>query len=97
MLWFSVAHAVGARWYASCPDGGGELGAIGARLGSLRASTTPKEDETMDLLWALAVVFVVLWGFGFFAFHVTSGLIHLLLVVALVAVVFRLVTGRRLA
>jgi hypothetical protein len=51
----------------------------------------------MDLLWALAVVFVVLWGFGFFAFHVTGGLIHLLLVVALVAVVFRLVTGRRVA
>jgi hypothetical protein len=51
----------------------------------------------MDLLWALAVVFVVLWGVGFFAFHVTGGLIHLLLVVALVAVVFRLVTGRRLA
>ena len=56
-----------------------------------------KEDETMNLLWALAVVFIVLWAFGFFAFHVTNGLIHLLLVVALVAIVFRLVSGRRLA
>jgi Family of unknown function (DUF5670) len=97
MLWFSGGRVVGARWYASCVDGGGELGAIGARPGSLRAPKTPKEDEIMDLLWVVAVVFVVLWGFGFFAFHVTSGLIHLLLVVALVAVVFRLVTGRRLA
>ncbi len=51
----------------------------------------------MDLLWALAFVFIVLWMLGFFAFHVTSGLIHLLLVIAVVAVVFRLVTGRRLA
>jgi hypothetical protein len=50
----------------------------------------------MDLLWALAVVFFVLWALGFLAFHVTNGFIHLLLVVALVAVVFRLVSGRRL-
>lgn len=49
----------------------------------------------MDLLWALAFVFIVLWMLGFFAFHVTSGLIHLLLVIAVIAVVFRLVTGRR--
>jgi hypothetical protein len=51
----------------------------------------------MDLLWALAFVFIVLWALGFFAFHVTSGLIHLLLVIAVIAVIFRLVTGRRLA
>jgi hypothetical protein len=51
----------------------------------------------MDLLWALAVVFVVLWMLGFFAFHVASGFIHILLVLAVVAVVFRLVSGRRLA
>ena len=51
----------------------------------------------MDLLWALAVIFIVLWGLGFFAFHVANGLIHVLLVLALVAIVFRLVTGRRLA
>jgi hypothetical protein len=51
----------------------------------------------MDLLWALAFVFVVLWMLGFFAFHVTTGFIHVLLVVAAVAVVYRLVSGRRLA
>jgi hypothetical protein len=51
----------------------------------------------MDLLWAVAVLFVVLWALGFVAFHVTSGLIHLLLVLAVVAVVFRLVTGRPVA
>ena len=48
----------------------------------------------MNLLWAVAVVFVVLWMVGFLAFHVTSGLIHVLLVFAVVAVVFRLVSGR---
>jgi hypothetical protein len=51
----------------------------------------------MNLLWAVAVVFLILWVLGFFAFHVTSGLIHLLLLVALVTVVFQLVAGRRTA
>jgi hypothetical protein len=54
-----------------------------------------KEDETMNLLWALAVVFVVMWALGFAAFHVTTGLIHVLLVLAVVAVAFRLLMGRR--
>ncbi len=47
------------------------------------------------MLWTLAVVFLVLWGLGFLAFHVTSGFIHLLLMIAVVAVVFQLVSGRR--
>jgi hypothetical protein len=47
------------------------------------------------MLWTLAVVLIVLWALGFLAFHVTSGLIHLLLVIALIVVVYRLVTGRR--
>jgi hypothetical protein len=51
----------------------------------------------MNFLWALAVVFVVLWMLGFLAFHVTSGFIHLLLVLAVIVVVFRLVSGRQIA
>jgi hypothetical protein len=51
----------------------------------------------MNLLWAVAFVFVVLWMVGFLAFHVTTGLIHVLLALALVTVVFRLVSGRRIA
>jgi hypothetical protein len=47
------------------------------------------------MLWTLAVVLVILWALGFLAFHVTSGLIHLLLVIALIVIVYRLVTGRR--
>ena len=47
------------------------------------------------MLYTLAVILVVLWFLGFVAFHVTSGLIHLLLVIALIVVVVRLITGRR--
>jgi hypothetical protein len=51
----------------------------------------------MDLLWGLAVVLVIMWMLGFTVFHVAGGLIHLLLVVALIVVVVRLVSGRRVA
>ena len=51
----------------------------------------------MNFLWAIAVVFFVLWVLGFAAFHVTSGLIHVLLILALVAIAVRLFSGRRTA
>jgi hypothetical protein len=47
------------------------------------------------MLMTLAIVLLVLWALGFLAFNVSSGLIHLLLVVALVVFVVRLVQGRR--
>lgn len=47
------------------------------------------------MLFSIAAILVVLWVLGFFAFHVAGGLIHLLLVVAVVVVIFQLVSGRR--
>jgi uncharacterized protein DUF5670 len=47
------------------------------------------------MLLTLAIVLIILWALGFLAFHVTSGLIHILLVIALIVIVARLVTGRR--
>lgn len=41
----------------------------------------------------LAVIFVVLWALGWFAFHAAGGLIHLLLIVALISVVVHFVLG----
>ncbi|MDB5686340.1 MAG: family rane protein [Rhizorhabdus sp.] len=43
----------------------------------------------------IAAILVVLWLAGFLAFHVAGGLIHLLLVLAVIAIVVHLVTGRR--
>ena len=51
--------------------------------------------EEILMLWTLAVILLVLWALGFVAFHVGGGLIHLLLVIALIVIVYRLVTGRR--
>jgi hypothetical protein len=47
------------------------------------------------MLWTIAVVLFVLWILGFGVFHVAGGLIHLLLVVALIVIVFNLISGRR--
>jgi hypothetical protein len=47
------------------------------------------------MLYTVAVILFVLWILGFLAFHIGGGLIHILLVVAVVVVVYQLVTGRR--
>ena len=47
------------------------------------------------MLWTIAIILIIMWAAGFLAFHVAGGLIHLLLVVALVLAVFRLISGRR--
>jgi len=43
----------------------------------------------------LAVVLVVVWALGWFAFHAAGGLIHLLVIVALISVVVHFVRGTR--
>ncbi len=46
------------------------------------------------MLWTIFVVLLVLWLLGF-SLHIAGGLIHLLLVVALVVLVINLISGRR--
>lgn len=45
------------------------------------------------MLWTIAVILVILWILGF-SLHVAGGLIHILLVVAVIVIVVKLVTGR---
>lgn len=46
------------------------------------------------MLWTILVILVVLWLVGLLA-HVGGGLIHILLVLAVIVLVINLVTGRR--
>jgi hypothetical protein len=48
------------------------------------------------MLWTIFVVLLILWLLGF-SLHVAGGLIHLLLVVALVILAINLLSGRRVA
>ena len=47
-----------------------------------------------NLLYVIAVVLIILWAIGFVAFN-SSQVIHLLLVIAIIAVLFRVIQGRR--
>jgi hypothetical protein len=47
------------------------------------------------MLWTIAVILLVLWLLGFFAFHVAGGLIHVLLVIAVIVVLLRVIQGRK--
>jgi hypothetical protein len=46
------------------------------------------------MLGIIAAVLIVLWLLGFFAFHVTSGFIHIVLVVGLILLILDFVRGR---
>jgi Family of unknown function (DUF5670) len=47
------------------------------------------------MLWTLAVLMVVLWGVGLVTSYTLGGFIHILLLLAVVAVAIRLIQGRR--
>jgi hypothetical protein len=46
------------------------------------------------MLWTIFVVLVVLWLLGF-SLHVGGGLIHILIVIAVIVLIFNLISGRR--
>lgn len=48
------------------------------------------------MLEALIVILVIGWLLGLFAFHVSSGLLHLLLVIAVIVLIIRLLQGRKI-
>jgi hypothetical protein len=47
------------------------------------------------MLWTICVILLVMWALGMATSYTAGGLIHLLLVIALIVVVFRLIQGRR--
>jgi hypothetical protein len=46
-----------------------------------------------NLLYIIAVILIVFWAIGFFAYS-AGGLIHILLVIALIAILLRVIRGR---
>lgn len=72
---------------------------IGKRAGyvfSLFVSDRPEEERRINRMFAIiAVILVLLWLGGFFAFHLAGGLIHILLVVAVIMIILHFVRGGR--
>jgi tryptophan-rich sensory protein len=48
-----------------------------------------------NLLYILAVILVIAWAIGFLGLH-AGGLVHILLVIAIIAVLVRVIQGRRI-
>jgi hypothetical protein len=47
-----------------------------------------------NLLYLIAVILIIIWAIGFFAYS-TGGIIHILLVIALIAIILRIIQGRK--
>jgi hypothetical protein len=58
------------------------------------APTTFKCKSRAPMLWTLFVILLVLWLLGF-SFHVAGSFIHILIVLAVIVLIFNLVSGRR--
>jgi len=68
------------------------LGIVIFATGKVLIFPLGKEGDA-DMLGLIALVLIVLWLFGFLAFHVSASLIHLLLVVGLVLLILHFVRG----
>lgn len=49
----------------------------------------------LDLLWVVAVILLLMWVLGFTLHFAVGGLIHILLVLAIISVLVRIIMGRR--
>lgn len=48
-----------------------------------------------NLLYTIAVVLIIIWAIGFLGGFVASGLIHILLIIAIIVVLLRVIQGRK--
>lgn len=69
-----------------------------AEQGPCWSVTPPFRDNIRgkpNMLLTIAIILLILWALGFFAFHVAGGLIHLLLIIGIIVLIWNFVAGRR--
>jgi len=74
------------------PIAGRIVPASGGTLAPRMHSCIAKEKK---MLWTICIILLVLWALGMATAYTASGLIHLLLVLAVVVMIIRLIQGRR--
>jgi hypothetical protein len=47
------------------------------------------------MLWTIAVILIILWALGLVSSYTMGGFIHILLIIAIVIVLLRVISGRR--
>jgi hypothetical protein len=70
------------------------------RLGASVAFERSQQHDFSDsrevaMLWTIAVILLVLWALGMITSYTVGGVVHLLLVIALVVILFQFIGGRR--
>lgn len=63
-------------------------------VGLLHTILGGKTNQNKPMLWTIFIILIVLWLLGFLG-HVGGGLIHLLLIIAVVVLLINLIQGRR--
>lgn len=49
-----------------------------------------------SILYLIAVIFIIAWLIGFVGFHAGGGIIHILLVIAVIAIILRVIKGDKI-
>jgi hypothetical protein len=78
---------------AQCADWSSAPSSSTSPLWTRACNHLSRRRKTM--LWTICVVLLVLWALGMATSYTAGGLIHVLLVIGLIVLVFRLIQGRR--
>jgi 4-hydroxybenzoate polyprenyltransferase len=65
------------------------------RIGRLRLTLNQNKERILIMLYTLAVVLIILWLLGLVTSNTMGGFIHVLLVIAIVVVLVRIISGRK--
>jgi high-affinity K+ transport system ATPase subunit B len=87
-----AAPKISVRVYANAQSASSARGIISATSGVEDASA--RHERKAIMLYTIAVVLVILWLLGLVTSYTMGGFIHVLLVVALIVVLMRLISGR---
>jgi len=90
--------------HVRCCSGGKQEASFSGRSTPLRVGRTNAVQEVQipceggfSMLWTICVVLLVLWLLGIVTAYTLGGFIHILLLLAIAAVLIRIIQGRRIA
>jgi len=60
-----------------------------------RGAIPRRLEKEIDMLWTIAVILMVLWVLGLVSSYTMGGAIHALLVIAVIVILFQVISGRK--
>jgi uncharacterized protein DUF5670 len=89
---FQVTRRVGLHEREQLASASRGSGKGGVALPGLRMISQTREEQ---MLWTIVVVLLILWLLGLVTSYTMGGLIHILLVIALIVILVRVISGRK--